>query len=1027
MAGAAPTAKPAPFLRPLDVLDRGLLLAESALSLVIVVTMLFAAVSESAFRMVVNWPTPARAALIAALWQFLVGMKLSGPSEATGGSEAHQGAQSAYREGAAQPASSTPAVAVWRRLTGKELPSGDAVRRCLVAFLPVALVLGFGTERLMRAIVPHASDVLMNGTIWAAFLGASYATRGRRHLAIDALSRLLPDRGRRAMVGLSATLGAFVALALGQGILHCLSETAATAADQLRQMRESGVTSSVDRSYEFQYVLPGGFALIGLRLAMHGFHEFAAALSGYVPPEAPAHGNEPGPGLDGETPAVVEDTREPAQLFRATPTEVGVAMGCLLVLFGLTFRTSVFPAMLLMGGLCALVIGVPFLLRKRASGSFDAPHPDPVVRPTASPAHFAIAAVAVLGILGVMRFALAPNLANIPTGAGVAFFIVMALMGAPLFSFLGGLGMFLFVKFFLADPNVERHAHAFSNSVEDILGNHFARMSVLATIPLFTLAGYIMSESRMPQRLVRVSRALLGWMPGGLAVVCVFASAFFTIFSGASGITIVAVGGLLVPALLKDKYPEGFSLGLVTTGGALGITVPPCLPLIVYGIVAGLQEPAPGQERLELQKFLLVGLVPGLVAIGLMVIYCIVMGAMHKVPRSRFDAKEAGAALWEAKWELALPLVLLVGLAKGIFNPSQAAAFTAFYVFVMEVFVYRDLTITKDIPRIVPESMVLVGAIFVKLCAATVLVGYFVQAQIADRLFEWLTCGPPAAAFQQSHNLATCREAVDALARNHQTAGGIIDSKITFLLALNVFLLIIGMLMDIFSAIVVVVPLIAGIALHFNINPYHLGIVFLLNLEIGYLMPPMGLNLFIAGFRFNRPVPDLYRMVLPFIGLFIAALLIVTYIPALTLFTLPNGGRPPVVATPAPGTDTTPAGGAGATPGGEDPGGAGGDCDVPREDEDMAAFQRRCAAGAAGGGAAAGPGPDCDVPREGEDFPAFQARCNTEPAAPAADADAAPASTDAAAPAGDAPAAAAPAAAAPTAPAAAAPAAPANP
>lgn len=977
MAGAAPTAKPAPFLRPLDVLDRGVLLAESALSLVIVVTMLFAAVSESAFRIVVNWSTPARVAPVAALWLLLVGLKLAG-----------------------DPSEPAPAEAVWKRLTGQALARRDAVVRSVLAFAPVAVVLGFATEYLMRAIQPRASDILMSGTIWAAFLGASYATRGRRHLAIDALSRLMPDRGRRLMVAISATLGAFVALALGQGILQCLGHAAHTAHEQMEQMRASGIALSVDRSYEFQYVLPGGFALIGLRLALHGFHEFAAALSGYVPPEAPNHSNEPGPGIDSDTPAVVEDVREPAQLFRATPGEVGVAMASFVGLFAITAGTTVFSSALLMGALAALVIAVPFLRRKQASGSFDAPHPDPVVRPTASPAQFAVAGAAVLGILGVMRFGLAPNLAAVPTTAGVAFFIIMALMGAPLFSFLGGMGMFLFVKFFLADPNPERHANAFANSVEDILGNHFARMSVLATIPLFTLAGYIMSESRMPQRLVRVSRALLGWMPGGLAVVCVFASAFFTIFSGASGITIVAVGGLLVPALLKDKYPEGFSLGLVTTGGALGITVPPCLPLIVYGIVAGLQEPAPGQERLELSKFLLVGLVPGLVAIGLMVLYCIVMGVRHKVPRSGFDAKEARAALWEAKWELALPLVLLIGLAKGVFNPSQAAAFTAFYVFVMEVFVYRDLSITKDIPRIVPESMVLVGAIFVKLCAATVLVGYFVQAQIADRLFEWLTCGPPAMEFMRAHpDVGTCREAVDALARNHQSAGGLIDSKITFLLALNVFLLVIGMLMDIFSAIVVVVPLIAGIALHFNINPYHLGIVFLLNLEIGYLMPPMGLNLFIAGFRFNRPVPELYRMVLPFIGLFVAALLIVTYIPSLTLFTLPNHGAPAAAHAPAGGTDPTP-GTPGTTPGAGDNGGAGGDCDVPREGEEFDAFQRRCAEGAGGGGgAAAGPGPDCDVPREGEDFPAFQRRCAETPApsdAPAATGDAAPSDTDAA-------------------------------
>ncbi len=473
-------------------------------------------------------------------------------------------------------------------------------------------------------------------------------------------------------------------------------------------------------------------------------------------------------------------------------------------------------------------------------------------------------------------------------------------------------------------------------------------------------------------------------MPGGLAVVCVFASAFFTIFSGASGITIVAVGGLLVPALLKDKYPEKFSLGLVTTGGALGITVPPCLPLIVYGIVAGLQEPAPGQERLELQKFLVVGLLPGLVAIGLMVLYCIVIGVVAKVPRSRFDGAEARAALWEAKWELMLPVVLLVGLAKGIFNPSQAAAFTAFYVVVMEVFVYRDLTVKKDLPRIIPESMVLVGAIFVKLCAATVLVGYFVQAQTADKLFEWLTCGPPAQQYLQAHSdsIGTCREAVDALARANQSAGGLIDSKISFLIALNFFLLIVGMLMDIFSAIVVVVPLIAGIALHFNINPYHLGIVFLLNLEIGYLMPPMGLNLFIAGFRFNRPVPDLYKMVLPFIGLFVVALMIITYVPQITLVALPAPAH--AAATPEPATNTPDTHGpATPTPTASDGGApaAGANCDIPGDDETFEQFQARCSGAAGGGGESPTPAPtpapqaDCDIPRDDENFEQFQARC----------------------------------------------------
>jgi TRAP-type C4-dicarboxylate transport system permease large subunit len=523
------------------------------------------------------------------------------------------------------------------------------------------------------------------------------------------------------------------------------------------------------------------------------------------------------------------------------------------------------------------------------------------------------------------------------------------------------------------------------NAVEDVLGPHFARMSVLPTIPIFTLAGYLLSESRAPQRLVRVARAFLGFMPGGLAVVCVIASAFFTVFSGASGITIVAVGGLLLPALLRDKYPERFSLGMVTTGGALGITLPLCLPLIVYGIVAGLQETPPGVEKLELQKFMFAGVLPGFLLMGLLMVYSMIVGVISKVPRQKFDGKEAWAALWEAKWELLLPVFPVAGLLTGFFSPVGAAAFTAFYVLIVETFVYKDLSLTKDIPRIVPDSMVLVGAIFVKLCAATVLTFFFVQAQTAEALFESLTCGPPAEAYLASHpDMASCREAVDALASAGRSAGGIIDSPLTFLLALNVFLLIVGMLMDIFSAIVVIVPLIMGIAIHFDIDPYHLGIIFLLNLEIGYLMPPMGLNLFIAGFRFNRPVPDLYRVVLPFIGLFIVALLATTYIPQLTLWMVPgreqHAAEPPPT-TPDPLPEVTADAGVTAPVAEED-------CEEQRENETFEDFDRRCNITGAyprpdSGPPAPAPPPaadtaDCDQPRADEPFEDFARRCGLE-------------------------------------------------
>jgi tripartite ATP-independent transporter DctM subunit len=874
MAGAAPTAKPARFLRPLDVLDRGILLAETSLCLVVVGIMVLFAVVASAAEL-------------------------------------------------------------------------------------------FGFQ---SAFLQSVSDVLLHGTIWAAFLGASFATRGRRHLAIDALGRLLPDRVRRGVVAVAATFGAIVAFALAHGIYDALLDQVEKTHEQIQHLTASGVAGIVDRSYEFQFVIPAGFLLIGARLLLHAFHEWLAVIGRTGEPETPAHALDP-------------EVERVAPVSQATVTEIGIALAALVGLFALGAGTTVAVPLAIGVALAGAVLVVPLALRKRRTGSYAPTVPPPADHATGVTwRDIALALVAVLVVIGVSWTGI-QNIPSIPIVWGVLFFAVMALMGAPLFSFLGGLALFLWAHGSEAVP-----AMSLPNAVEDVLGPHFARMSVLPTIPVFTLAGYLMSESKTPQRLVRVARAFLGFAPGGLGIVCVLASAFFTIFSGASGITIVAIGGLLLPALLKDRYPEKFSLGLVTTGGALGITFPPCLPLIVYGIVAGLQEMPPGVERVALDKFLLAGIKPGLLLIGLLIVYCVIVGMRSKVPRSKFDAKEARAALWEAKWELFLPFFLLGGLATGVFSPVTAAAFTAFYVLFIEVFLYKDLSLTRDLPRIVPDSMVLVGAIFVKLCAATVLTFYFVQAQTADRLFEALTCGPPAEAYLAAHSdsLATCREAVDALARVGKSAGGLIDSPLTFLLALNVFLLIVGMLMDIFSAIVVVVPLIMGIAIHFKIDPYHLGIVFLLNLEIGYLMPPMGLNLFIAGFRFNRPVPDLYRVVLPFIGVFVVALLVTTYVPSLTTSSASaETARPPPRAAPPPASGsaspTAPPSAASSAPSTA----PSADCDEQRDGESFEDFDKRCnitgahpAPSASAAPSAAPPsGTDCEEPRPNESFADFDKRC----------------------------------------------------
>ena len=416
-------------------------------------------------------------------------------------------------------------------------------------------------------------------------------------------------------------------------------------------------------------------------------------------------------------------------------------------------------------------------------------------------------------------------------GIWIILLIALAIMGAPLFAIFGASAMLLFGS--LPDTSI-------TGTANDVFSEKFADSPLLVTIPLFTFAGYVLAESGTPDRLVKLSRAWLGWMPGGLAMVCLVASAFFTTFTGGSGITIVAIGGLLYPALVSDKYDENFSLGLVTTGGSLGLLFPPSVPMIIYGVVAGIM----------IEKLFLAGLIPGIITVAALAIYSSITGIKHKMPRTRFHAVVAMKTLWEAKWEALLPIALLGGMYSGLLRIHEAAAFTAIYTLVIEVWVYRDVSFRTDLPRIIRESMTLVGAILAILATAIGFTAFLIQARVPMVILEAME--------------------------------GFITSQVMFLIALNIFLIGVGMLMDIFSAIVVVVPLIVPIALRFGVDPYHLGIVFLLNLEIGYMTPPVGLNLFIASFRFNKPITQLYRAVLPFIGLLGIALIIVTYIPILS-------------------------------------------------------------------------------------------------------------------------------------------------
>jgi C4-dicarboxylate transporter DctM subunit len=425
--------------------------------------------------------------------------------------------------------------------------------------------------------------------------------------------------------------------------------------------------------------------------------------------------------------------------------------------------------------------------------------------------------------------------------AGVlpALVILLALIGTPLFAILGGSAELAWLT--SKDPG-QHHLRFIATTVLD---ERFAGSPILVTIPLFTFVGYVLAEAKTPDRLVHAARALLGWMPGGLAIVCVIASAIFTVLTGGSGVTIIAIGGLLYPALRKQGYSEKFSLGLVTTGGSVGLLLPYSLPLLVYCLVA----------RVDFTKAFKAVLLPGGLVIVLLSVYAAVVASREKVPREPPRWSEIGSALWALRWELFIPVLLIVGLTTGLTSIDEVAALVAFYVVVIEFFVYGDLSFKKDFSRIAKAAMSLAGAIMLILAMANSLMHFVVDQDIPkDVLAFMLKIG--------------------------------IEHRWQLLLVMNVFLLVLGMLMEGFSAIFVAVPLIIPFVADLAerhpdeaMSPFQLAMIFLLNLEIAYCIPPLGLNLFIASFRFNRPVASLYRVVLPFAGILAVALLLVSYVP----------------------------------------------------------------------------------------------------------------------------------------------------
>ena len=438
----------------------------------------------------------------------------------------------------------------------------------------------------------------------------------------------------------------------------------------------------------------------------------------------------------------------------------------------------------------------------------------------------AVAATGILVGLALVRF---PGvLERRPVWPGLVIVLLAAVLGAPIFAILGGAAVLLFMSDGVTPATVLIETYSLSVS------------PTLPAIPLFTLAGFILAEGQASARLLRVFRAWFGWIPGGTAVVCAVLCTFFTAFTGGSGVTILAVGGVLFPALLKEGYRDQFSLGLLTVSGSLGLLLPPSLPLILYAVVA----------QIPIEDLFIGGLLPGVLLTAMIAAWGVREGMAHGTTRRRFRAGEAGEALWDAKWELAMPAVVLVSMFSGIATAVEAAALTACYAFLIQTVIHRDLSVRRDLLRVFVECVVVIGGVLVILGVAVGLTNYMVGIQLPARLVEWV--------------------------RAH------IESRLVFLLVLNVFLLVVGWFMEIFAAIVVVVPLIVPLGLAFGIHPVHLGIIFVANLELGFLTPLVGLNIFLASYRFKRPVLEVCRATLPFMAILGIGVLVITYVPWLT-------------------------------------------------------------------------------------------------------------------------------------------------
>jgi len=403
--------------------------------------------------------------------------------------------------------------------------------------------------------------------------------------------------------------------------------------------------------------------------------------------------------------------------------------------------------------------------------------------------------------------------------------------GAPIFIGLGGLALLFFWRDWTPISAISAETYRIVVS------------PTLSTIPLFTLAGYILAESKASERLVVLFRALFGWIPGGTPIVLVLLCGFFTALTGGSGVTILALGGLLMPVLIKEGYSKVFSLGLITVAGSLGLLFPPSLPLIIYGVTAGI----------SIKSVFLAGIVPGLIRVGMIGGWAVWQGKVQSVTRHNFNIGKIISALKDARWEAIIPVLVLFGIFGGYTTLVETAALISIYVFVVEFFIYKDLKY-NDLQKIILDCSTLIGGVLIILGVAMGLTSYLVDAQIPMHLLEWVK--------------------------------STISSKFIFLLMLNIFLLAVGCLMDIFSAIIIVVPLITPLGAYFGIDPIHLAIIFIANLELGFLTPPVGMNLFLSSYRFEEPMSNIYKSTLPFFLVMLLSVIAITYIPILSTWVI---------------------------------------------------------------------------------------------------------------------------------------------